>query len=263
MSNRRAQEGADLAAQGLARLQILASRLDRLPNLDTITVSPASQLGQDAQVNDYDPADQQVVFAYAVAKDHLETLYRHLTADGGGLPAFAAFTLVRAAVEAAAQGIWLLSGGTRDKRVFRSLQAIRRSRDDAEPLARSLGLSNTQGYKRMLERLEEIKAKRSALNQRDLGASLHTTAILIEADRHVKTTAGLKGLDVWRAGSGVAHANRSTALMFTELEEVEGMPLRRSSTYRLTSSFYVVSLMVEVALDYLETLHQMYARAAS
>lgn len=260
MARSHVEEGAELEELGLERLSQLFTRLEHVSDLNGISIEEGSQLDRDARLNPYDPADQQVIFCSGLAVDHLGTLSRHLQAHG--LPTYAGFTLIRAAVEACAQGVWLLSGGTDDKRLFRALQAVLRSRDDADALARSLGLTNPDGYIRMVARLDELKNQRPGLRNKTLNRDLKTTEIVLDAGRHVERVQGLTGLDVWRAGSGFAHGNRTTAMMLTERRVVGERPERRSSDYFVTSSWYVTSLMVEVAIVHLERLHEMFEHAA-
>lgn len=260
MAQTHVEEGAELEQLGLERLGHLFARLDGIGDLNQVQIDEGSQLDRDARLNPYDPADQQVIFCSGVAADHLGTLSRHTQAEG--LPTYAGFTLIRAAVEACSQGIWLLSGGTDDKRLFRALQAILRSRNDADALARSLGLTNPAGYERMSARLDELKNQRPGLRSKSLDRDLKTTEVVLDAGRHVDRVQGLTGLDVWRAGSGFAHGNRTTAMMFMERRVIADHPERKSSDYYVTSSWYVTSLMVEVAIAHLERMHEMFERAA-
>lgn len=243
-------------------LRILAEqfdRLDRISDLAFIQVEKGSRLAHDAKINDYDSIDLQATYLEVAARDHLETLRRHITLDGGGIPAMSSFTLIRAAVECAAHGIWLLSSSKVDKRIFRSLQRHLMNRNDVEPLAQSLGISNPEGYARMRERLDGIHGSRGGLRQRSLDRPLTTTAVVSDADRFVKTL-DLTGLQVWQACSGLAHGNSSSSLIFMERQRISTNG--KVSTYSFTTSAYLIGQMFRVAVDYLDTLTVLYAQQA-
>jgi hypothetical protein len=243
---------------------LLAAQFDRLvtliPREDWVApaVIPDSRLDFDSRATGYDPIRDQIVFSATVAADHLFTLREAIAGASGRLPAMAPFTLMRASVENSARGISLLSGGTRSKRVLTALQSTWTNRHHVEPLAIALGLQNPQGLAQMEKRLIEIRDNRKGIPS---GASLETrtkiTSIIAKADRMV-TTGQLSGLDVWRAGSGIAHGNQTMVLMMLERSWNEA-----EKGYRFTAPISVVGWMLETCVSYLDFLLRSYDEANS
>lgn len=248
-------EGAELEAQGYAILKEQFARLDALVDLHEVDVEPLSELELDGRVADYDPPADQVVQLIASARDHLSMLRLFIEAPTGGLPMMAGYTLIRAALEASATAVWLMVGGTRNKRVFRSLHHALRNREEAEPLAVSLGLNNAAGFARMQERIRGIHASRPGLRQKSLGVWITRTSIVREADRHVSTTE-LSGLQAWRGASGIAHSSRVVLLMFSErkLLRREG----KRGVYYMTASAAITATMFRTAVDFMARATSLY-----
>jgi hypothetical protein len=256
-------EGSDNGAQGL---QLLQQELTRLANLEEsgaseITALQGSLLEADDIAIEYTPMSYQLQFIAASAHDHLSTLGRLLTAPDGGLPAMAGYTLIRSGLEASAYGIWLLNGGTMNKRVIRALRLIQHNRRDVESLAVRLGTTDEAKNDRVRARLLEIKDRRGGLKQLSLDEFPSTTAIIEEADRQV-AEASFSGIQVWKACSGMAHANQGAAVNMLERRQIsagDGV----GATYFTTSSFLVVARMFQVAMNFYESFLSMASRHAS
>ena len=240
---------------GWLEIERLMTLVDDRTDYNSVTVEPGSLFAIDARIEDYDPPADQVSFLIGVATDHLETFGRLLRADGG-LPPLAGYTLLRAAIEAAATAIWLRMPGTSNARIGRSLWMIVNAREDVEGLAARLGLTNQAGYDRMRTRVDGIIESRRGLNPGVLTRHHTKTSIIAEAQRRVRRRL-FSCLEAWQACSGITHSNRTTALMFLEHQHL-GVSSNNRTTYWMTASAYVTSEVMNLAVGCMTTAIDLY-----
>jgi hypothetical protein len=105
----------------------------------------------------------------------------------------------------------------------------------------------------MHKRLIEIRDRRKGIpNSASLESTIKITSIIQIADRLVKRSE-LSGLDVWRAGSGIAHGNRTMVLMILERSKTP-----QEQSYRVTAPASIVAWMFETCVNHLEHLLKLY-----
>lgn len=243
------------AASILARL---FERLDAAEvRCEAFTLKPGSQLEGDDRATVYDPISYQVRFLFVAAFDHLGVLRRSVRDHG--MPVVGAYPLVRAALESAAQVLWLTTGGTRGKRAFR---ALHRAWDGAQLTDVALRHLDPQRVSRLPElrtRLEGLLTGAGA-GQRSLDRNhASMTDIIIEAGRMVQTR-GLEPIDVWRLCSSMAHGNRSVSIAILERQPV-GPDDGVGGTFVMTSSYRVLASFVGVLVDVIEAALDAQDRA--
>lgn len=217
MARLNVRESAEHAVWGGQEIKRLFAQLDTLPDLLPVLIEPGSAFEIDGRIQDYDPANDQVLFLLGVARDHLTTFQRMLVDPNGGLPPFAGYTLLRAAIEAAGTAFWLRMPGTANARIGRSLWLIVNGREETTGLARRLNIENVVGYERLRARVDAIVAGRHGLTPGMLERRHTKTSILNEVDQRVPRRT-FSCLEAWQACSGLTHSNRSSALMFLEHE---------------------------------------------
>lgn len=237
-----------VAFDGLAPL---ASRLDALSG-----VAGGSFYQLLEQATPYEHFSSQLRAAVGIAEDHLESLKRLLVHESGQilLPTYAAYSLIRPALEAIARGLWLVDGGKLNKLVMKSLKL---TWDDVQKNSRLTELidpNSPNAQLRVHQRLEQIRNRRPALKQLSFESLPSTTDMLIEINRNHKKIAALDIRQAWTMCSALTHGNSMSTISLLEHEHIEG------ETYRLTSSASLVALALDSALRYMELLGSEWER---
>ncbi len=241
------ESGAKMLGEDIARIDRLREEISP----ERMAVAPGSRMFFDNEATEYDPLSDHTAGLVASAVDHLETLRAVLPRDGGDgiLPAIAGFTLLRSALETSALTIWLLSGGTMDKRVLRSLRLTWNSRGNTIGFTRALNIENAEGRRRMEARLEALRDKRPRIRTKALDVFPKISDIFRDVD-HCFPSGAISGLSAWQAMSSMAHGNR--VAMQTMLERRVVSTTKRAATYSITSSLIVFSTMTRLTVDYTE-----------
>ncbi|WP_444663521.1 hypothetical protein ACT17Q_15365 [Cellulomonas sp. CW35] len=232
--------------EAAALLQQLFSSLEAAEaRCDAFTVRAGSILEGDDRATAYDPISFQVRYLFVAAFDYTGALRR--TLEDHGMPVVAVYPLVRAALEAAAQVLWLTTGGTRSKRVFRALQRVWDGAKLCDEALRHLDPTSRPLLPELRERLDGLLAAAGA-GQRSLDRTPPSmTDIVIDAGRHFQT-GRLRPIDVWRLCSSMAHANRSVSLAVLESRQV-GPGNDLGGEYVMTTSYRVVAVFVSVLAE--------------
>ena len=239
--------------EGAAVLQRHFSRLDEaIARCELFEVREGSLLEGDDRATAYDPISYQVRFLFVAAFDHIGTFRR--TLEDHGMPTVAAYPLIRASLESAAQVIWLTTGGRRSKRVFRAIHRVWDMASMNDEALRHL-LPERQSYLPDLRtRLDGLLAAAGA-GQRSLDQNYRSmTDIVIDSGRRVQSRR-FTPIDVWRLCSSMAHGNRSVALSILEAREdgprtVIGGTFLMTTSYRTIAAFVgVLAEVVDAALD--------------
>lgn len=230
-------------------LEVLFTRLDAAEDrCDAFVVRPGSLLEADDRATAYDPISYQVRFFFVAAFDHVGMLRRALVDHG--MPTVAAYPLVRAALEAVSQALWLTTGGTRRKRVFRALHRVWDSASFSEEALRHLDPSLPSSLPDLRRRLDELlssaKVGQQSLDKRH--ASM--TDIVVSAGRSVESR-HFKPIDVWRLCSSMSHGNRAVSLMILE-NRLDAPVSETGGVFMVTTSFKVMATFVGVLVDVLD-----------
>jgi hypothetical protein len=235
-------------AEDVALLEPLWARLDQArARWELFEVRPGSDLAVEDAATAYNPISHQVQLLFGAAFDHAGTLQRTLA---HGMPVVAAYPLIRASLESAAQVLWLTKGGTRSKRVFRALHRVWDMAEWSDKVFQHL-IPGRQAHPQDLRtRLEELLRAAKA-GQRKLDQTYpRTTDILIEAGRFVQSKP-LTPVDVWRLCSSMAHGNSNIAMSILKRHE-EGARTPTGSTYRITTSYRTIAAFVGVLVEVID-----------
>jgi hypothetical protein len=255
MALREIKESPHDTAWGWEEMERLLTIVDSLPDLVSLPIESGSIFQVDAQIENYDPPADQVIFLVGVARDHLDAFRSMLVKPNGGLPAMAGYTLLRATIEAASTAIWLRCSNKANTRVMRSLWMIVHSRDDVAGLAAKLQIENTAGYERMKARVDGIISGRKGLLASSLSRRYTKTDMINEADKHVPRRK-LSCLEAWQACSGITHSNRNSVLMLLEREALETVGTR--TTFSMTASALVTAEVLSIAVACLTTASEIF-----
>ena len=258
MRGKKTREWSDSPAAEARGRELLDIQWTRLTALDEmpggLEALPGGQLAaDDAATGTYNPISHQLMFAVSSAIDHLRTLRTVVEAPNGGVPALAGYTLVRSALESACLGIWLVSGNTRDKRVFRSLHLSATNLSDMKRLV----ITDPTSVEKDLRRLEEIKATRRANIQNRLDRPFPKTNDIVRQAARKCEHGTNHALTVWQACSSIAHANNVVSVNMLERTRREG-GTPQNAQYDLTSSVLTLARFLEIALDYVEYLIEQF-----
>lgn len=169
--------------------------------------------GSEMAIDDEDwPPERlsQVAFmGLGSARDHLHAV--RVLIEARQLFPFAQSTLIRAALVGGAQAVWVLAPAERGTRTARARTvALHMDNEHRKHLEQLRALSEVphEGtelvYERVVQRLQELEARRTADGQR---SSLNTTEMVEQAAASAFGTAALtqEVVSIWRLTSGTTH----------------------------------------------------------
>lgn len=215
---------------------------------------PGSQLAGDDIKTTYDPLSFQVQFYLSAAQDNLLTV-REILDVVGHIPPMALYSMARAAIEAAAYGVWLLSGGTRVKRVKRSLRLSYDAQRTVVEISHAAGTSFDVDA--VYEELEQNKRALKGLDDRaDLSAMPTISDILRDVDRGLRIEPA-SALEAWRICSGMTHANRWVAAAVSETVDLPDP----NTEWELTGSAAMLATVLTTAVELRDHLRQQFLEA--
>jgi len=235
-------EGAALLQRHFVRLDAAEARCD------AFEVRVGSLLDGDDHATAYDPISHQVRFLLVAAFDHIGTFTRSL--HDHGMPGVAAYPLVRAALESAVQVLWLTTGGTRKKRVFRALHRVWDAASLSDVALRHLNPQLPSQLPGLRTRLDELLSA-AKVTQRSLdGNHPSMTDIVIDA-KPPGWSHTFEPIDVWRLCSSMAHGNQSVARALLE-HRLIGPTTDLGGTFMVTTSYQVMAAFVGVLVEVIE-----------
>jgi hypothetical protein len=235
-------EGAELLQRYFARIDAANARCE------AFAIRSGSVLDGDDRATAYDPISYQAQFLLMSAFDHLRTFRK--TVEDHGMPMVAGYPLVRAALESSAQVVWLTTGGTRAKRVFRALHSVWDAASTNDEALRHMIPGRPSILGGLRKRLDALLAAAKA-GQRSLDRTHPSmTDVVIEAGRHVQSRR-FRPIDVWRLCSSMSQGNRTVALTLLERRE-DGPRTEIGGTYLMTSSYRVMAAFIGVVSDLID-----------
>ncbi|GAA3651346.1 hypothetical protein GCM10022237_08940 [Nocardioides ginsengisoli] len=249
------KDAEDEAARFLA-LQ-LAPRIDALAEYangqGASTVSAESPLAGDDAAADPFQVSHTAWHGIAHAVDNLQA-FRRLTVSGEGdhfdvsTHPFAAYPLLRAALENASVALWLLAPEDADERLTRRFRLVLQDAAHGDDVARLMGHEPTT-YERRVERVSGLIANRPSVDLAACKKRAGFRAIVPEAAEGTGTDANTASV-VWRLLSGLTHGDQWASLAWAEREQVDLSADGTVFTVRMTASLantanmarYVVAL---------------------
>lgn len=177
-------------------------------------------------------------------------LAQYVLATDGSVPAMGGYTLIRTSIESSSLAIWLLAGGTTDKRVLSSLTLARQNAWDLESFAKKGGVSSDTYLKSVQALLERDKNARGTLRQRSIQRLPKWSLIVETSSVLVPRHPGATAIQVWKACSAVAHSNM--ALTHGLLERRAGTGPHGQPGFRFSSKLSTFAIFTQVALNHLK-----------
>jgi hypothetical protein len=198
-------EDQEIRAAAISRLSKLPDWIAPLPTrIQDLRPKAGSRFEDDDRMKPTNPPSEQIVTLLQSSLDHFQALADAVGTSG--LRPLASFTLIRSALEASALAAWLMLPGTKDARLRRSIRLSMENRRDTETYTKRFG-TNAAISDWYSAEMTATKNSRAGTKSLDLnGAFPKLTSIIQETDK-AQTFQGLKGVDVWRACSGIAHSN--------------------------------------------------------
>lgn len=200
------------------------------------TVKAGSRLEGDDLAVGYEPISHQVRFLFDAAFDYISVLQRVMEHK---VPAVGAYPLIRAALESAAQVLWLTTAETREERVRRMLCQVWEAENLSDKALNKLDPQHQSGLQEVRTKIEKHS------NQTDLRrCRVTTTHIMTEAGNYVQVRV-FKPIDVWNVCSSLAHGNQSMARVVLEIQP-EGPSDSLSDGTSATTRYRVLLVFVDV-----------------
>jgi hypothetical protein len=208
-----------------------------VPSRWQATVQPGSRLAADDALTHPFDMSHSVVVSIGCALDHLQAL-RVLIVDAEALHMAAPFTLTRAALENAAQALWLSHPLEQEVRVSRRLQMAHR--DVQERHAAGLLLSE-EGRRpaTLLERQDRIAgiAEAAGLTRRQVLDPGAGWGRMVNACAWVVDLTGEQLEAIWKIGSAYAHGQSWPIISSASLVRLPGQDDAASiHDYRITAA---------------------------
>ncbi|KQO97022.1 hypothetical protein [Leifsonia sp. Leaf264] len=190
-------------------LDVMTETLRWFETLDDLpSPTPGSQMDGDDVALRVDPLSYLVRHFDSAARENVVAVLKACHDAGLGgldeLPTMALYPQMRAAIETAAWGCWLLAGGTRVKRMNRALSVTYKDANDFGSAAAVFGVSWKASD--IVDRLEEVRVENRL--QRALSDPGSTTDMLIEVGRKFPNHEQQSPLGAWKLCSGMAHGSR-------------------------------------------------------
>lgn len=253
------QPNAEMEAAGYREVLLLLDAIDDfMPRYRALQVRPGSALSRADEKTDYAPISTQVGWQLQIAADHMKAFAR-LVRDGGQLPHYSGYVLIRASLEACATALWIFGPGKPAPRILRSLQLSWWSAQEANRFASAVGFDGETGNAETLAYLEQLRMGVKELRQSNLDVTqISRTNMFLDVERRFPYPKKLTPLHVWRVCSSLAHGNSAMAVMALKREqidpEVPGNHFARSS-WALVSSFLRAAVwMFDRAVERFEEL---------
>lgn len=235
------RRGMELLVAGFRRYESLSERASLF---DT---APGSLLEGDDEATIYNPISHQLLTSIGVATDHLHGVQIAVEDSDGKILTMAYFTLIRSALEAAGNGLWITHPASRDGRVLRSLQLTRDARQSVSFAIKETG-EDDPNFERVESRLKELRDQRPGLIGRNLKPASVTARL--RSIHELVPKLWMPPLLLWQLASGAAHGN--SAMLQNLLDHELRSSDEVGGEYEVTTSVVLLALFYQGALDMLE-----------
>lgn len=224
-----------------------------------VDITPEGLLAREDQRTEYSPISHQVRFQLQLAAEHLVALDRLI--EGHGLPDYAGYVLIRAALEASATAYWLIQPNVSHRRVLRALRMAYWNQRDSAEFAAAAGFADGAWDIERREYLEQLRSKIKGLHQTSLDVSrISHTDLLTDVGRGLKLTQRPSTLLAWRLCSSLAHGNSAAAVMALQHREIRP---EEPNVHSSTSSWALVSSLVRTAVDTFDGALELFEKRAA
>lgn len=247
--------------------QLLGHIRDRYAQLQKVHAAMedphlTSRLAIADRMSPTEPASYLARSFFTVAMDTLDTTLRHIEVTGS-VPLVGLFPMIRSSVEASAHGLWLLGKGTARTLAWNSLRIAYANNEQLTDLGRLLAGPEAEkhGQNRLRQKLLDQQQNIKSYKNNDITRFPHTRAIISESDKGVARSGFFSGVQVWKACSGIAHANHAVTRALAE--RLPDAQAGRSNYIELRARLLYVAEFLIVATENLEHLDTAYQKHSS
>lgn len=240
-------ESAEHRAAGEKSLNESVRRIEAIDNewFERFSVEPGSRLSELDKRTKKPIFSEQVTFLAVSSRDHLAMLGRYLRATGAA-PPMPGYTLVRTSIESSSLGLWLLSGGTLNKRLLSALRLSWRNGSDLEEWAVRMNVGDPESHAKDRADLLALRDARGPIRQNSLAKFPRWSDIVTTSEDSVPVNPNLTPFQAWKAASGFTHSNMLAAHLFLEHQEIAGEAgepprLRMSTRLSTLAMFYMTA----------------------
>lgn len=252
-------EGSRLLAVELApRIDTLRAHVGTAEAAD---VTPGSPLAGDNRASRPFQLSHAAWYGTVHAVDNLQAL-RALTVRGEAPSLqvmtypYAAYPMLRAAIENAAVALWLLAPSNRDVRLTRRFRLLLQDARKGDVAAALLG-HEAGTYDKRLTRLEEVIMGRPGVTLSACKAGAGYRLIVREAAEGTGANADTAEV-IWRLLSGLTHGDTWAGLTATDRDEVAVSEDGTVVTFQATSSLANIANMTGYAVALVESALRAY-----
>lgn len=268
---RETAEEEQQAIQVLTRARSRFSAL--LPDLPE--PSPGSVLRTERSHTAREPIDAMVLGQRARAVDNMARLFSLMfderEQERVKVYPYSGYSLVRAAIESAAVGLWIIDPATKPARVLRALQRSYLHEVEAMRFIELVAdASAVQGarlrHDRIVDRLVELKNTVGPLRQRSLGLPPAYTDILksisdkdpLDRRRYAVTSP----LVAWKISSAFIHGSETVVRSLSDIRQV-GQFDEGVATFEMTPSLRLIASVSATCVELIGRLDARYIKCAT
>lgn len=233
--------------------RISAMKTDAL----SVTVLPGSLLSREDDRTSFSPISYQVRWQLQLASEHLVAFTRLV--EGHGLPNYAGYVLIRAAIETAACASWLLQPEKSDRRVLRALQMAWWNQSDAASFTTGAGFDPSVRDAEIKNHLNELRMAVKSLRQTPLNKVRISHTDLLTTVQRRSAIANPTPLVAWRQCSALAHGNSAVAEMSMQHEVIRAEEPRIHTS---RASWALVSALLRTAVDLSQESNDLFHKRA-
>lgn len=222
-----------------------------------------------------EPLDTLVVAHRARASENLDRLFEMMIdEDNERLLAYpySLYSLIRAAVEAAATSMWLVKSSKKKDRVLRALQLAYRNSQEALRFAELLkGKGGAgparQGAAKTIDRLNQLKDTVGPLRQVGLGSPPRYTAILtaVSSKGGGSNPTGYEvssPLVVWTVSSAFLHGSEKVMRALSDIRQMDKFTDGVAS-FEITPSIQMLAVSIRTCVELIAQLDERYIYLAT
>lgn len=192
----------------------------------------------------FETSQQVRVFAQ-VAAENLQEVNNILKKR---LPSYPLYSMIRAAMESASLGLWILDAKSDQLAASRTLRMYRQNIESDRTLWHTVVGRHSGLHGNLSDMARETHQKLRGINSADFDLAVKSTHVIAAVDRSHPAQSSdfdvFTGLEVWRICSAVTHANQISLLNIMERhpEGALGEPVTRTSRLSFLASFYSTAL---------------------
>lgn len=222
-----------------------------------VVVLPGSLLSREDGRTSFSPISYQVRWQLQLASEHLVAFTRLV--DGHGLPNYAGYVLIRAAIESAACALWLLQPQKSDRRVLRALQMSWWNQTDAALFSTAAGFDPSARDAEIKSELTELRMAVKSLRQTSLDKTRISHTEMLTTVQRTSSIANPTPLVAWRQCSALAHGNSAVAEMSMQHEAIHAEEPR---IHVSRASWALVSALLRTAVNLAQESNELFRNRA-